>query len=160
MPAGHRSDGPLAFHGGTALRFLYAIPRTSEDLDFALERAQAPYDLRAYLRAIDARLRAEGYDVDIRVDDRRTVHSAFVRFPGLLYELALSPHRSQVLAVKIEIDTDPPAGASLTTTVVRRYVTLHLQHYDRASLLARASCTRSSSAPTSRDATSMICCGI
>ncbi len=33
----------LAFHGGTALRFLYDIPRFSEDLDFALERApEAP----------------------------------------------------------------------------------------------------------------------
>lgn len=38
---------PLAFHGGTALRFLYAIPRYSEDLDFALEQAHAQYDLRA-----------------------------------------------------------------------------------------------------------------
>jgi len=28
---------PLAFHGGTALRFLYAHGRYSEDLDFALE---------------------------------------------------------------------------------------------------------------------------
>ena len=28
---------PLAFHGGTALRFLYSIPRYSEDLGFALE---------------------------------------------------------------------------------------------------------------------------
>jgi predicted nucleotidyltransferase component of viral defense system len=27
----------LAFHGGTALRFLYTLPRFSEDLDFALE---------------------------------------------------------------------------------------------------------------------------
>jgi predicted nucleotidyltransferase component of viral defense system len=34
---------PLAFHGGTALRFLYAIPRYSEDLDFALEK---PIQLR------------------------------------------------------------------------------------------------------------------
>ena len=32
---------PLAFHGGTALRFLYAIPRFSEDLDFALERTRS-----------------------------------------------------------------------------------------------------------------------
>ncbi|NOR90699.1 MAG: hypothetical protein GQ524_10655, partial [Anaerolineales bacterium] len=33
---------PLAFHGGTALRFLYRLPRHSEDLDFALEgEAQA-----------------------------------------------------------------------------------------------------------------------
>lgn len=30
---------PLAFHGGTALRFLYGSPRYSKDLDFALERA-------------------------------------------------------------------------------------------------------------------------
>ena len=31
----------LAFHGGTALRFLYSLPRYSEDLDFALERDSA-----------------------------------------------------------------------------------------------------------------------
>ena len=34
------------------------------------------------------------------------------------------------------MDTNPPAGAGLTTTVVRRHVILHLQHHDRASLLA------------------------
>ena len=31
---------PLAFHGGTALRFLYASQRYSEDLDFSLEGDQ------------------------------------------------------------------------------------------------------------------------
>ena len=30
---------PLAFQGGTSLRFLYSIPRSSEDLDFALEQS-------------------------------------------------------------------------------------------------------------------------
>ena len=40
---------PLAFHGGTALRFLYGIPRYSEDLDFALERAPDQYDFHVYL---------------------------------------------------------------------------------------------------------------
>ena len=45
---------PLAFHGGTALRFLYAAPRYSEDLDLALERDQERYDFRAYLRAIES----------------------------------------------------------------------------------------------------------
>ena len=56
--------------------------------------------------------------------------------PGLLYELQLSPHRDETLAVKLEVDTNPPAGAGLATTVVRRYVILQLQHHDRASLLA------------------------
>ena len=127
---------PLAFHGGTALRFLYGIPRYSEDLAFALEQARPQYDLSAYLRAIRAQLSAEGYAVELKVNDHRAVHSAFVRLPGLLSDLGLSPHRSQVLAVKLEVDTDPPAGASLATTVIRRYVTLQLQHHDRASLLA------------------------
>jgi len=127
---------PLAFHGGTALHFLYAIPRHSEDLDFALEQARSQYDFRRYLQAIRRWLAAEGYAIELKVRDRTTVHSAFVSFPGLLYELGLSPHRDQVLSVKIEVDTNPPVGAVLTTTVVRRHVTLQLQHHDRASLLA------------------------
>ena len=127
---------PLAFHGGTALRFLHAIPRYSEDLDFALERSPDQYTFRAYLRAIQRQFEAEGYSVTVRLNDRRVVHSAFVRFTGLLYELGLSPHRDETLAVRLEVDTNPPAGAGLATTVVRRHVTLHLQHHDRASLLA------------------------
>jgi hypothetical protein len=31
---------PMAFQGGTALRFLFGLPRFSEDLDFALERPE------------------------------------------------------------------------------------------------------------------------
>lgn len=127
---------PLAFHGGTALRFLYNSPRYSEDLDFALEGEQALYDFRAYLQAVQSELLAEGYAVELKASEQRTVHSAFVRFAGLLYELGLSPHRGQVFSVKIEVDTDPPAGAGLATTVVRRHVVLQLQHHDRASLLA------------------------
>ena len=127
---------PLAFHGGTALRFLFAIRRFSEDLDFALERPEAGYDFRAYLRAISSDLTREGYTVDVKINDRKVVHSAFIRFPGLLFELDLSPHRTEILAIKLEIDTNPPAGAGLATTVIRRHATLQLQHHDRASLLS------------------------
>jgi hypothetical protein len=127
---------PLAFHGGTALRFLHAIPRFSEDLDFALERPQANYDFRAYLRAIQAEFEKEGYQVAIKLDDSKTVNSAFVKFNNLLYEFGLAAQRGETLAVKIEVDTHPPAGAKLGTTLIRRHITLRLQHHDRASLLA------------------------
>jgi predicted nucleotidyltransferase component of viral defense system len=127
---------PLAFHGGTALHFLYAHGRYSEDLDFALEGERQYYDFRGYLRAIRSELTPEGYPVELKVSDHKMVHSAFVRFPGLLYELGLSGQRSEVLAVKLEVDTNPPAGAGLATTVVRRFVMLQLQHHDKASLLA------------------------
>ena len=127
---------PLAFHGGTALRFLYATARYSEDLDFALERNKSRYDFRTYLQTIKSELTAEGYALELKANDKRTVHSAFIRFSGLLYELGLSSHQSEVLAVKIEVDTNPPAGAGLATSVVRRHLTLQLQHHDPASLLA------------------------
>lgn len=127
---------PLALHGGTALRFLHGAPRFSEDLDFALERAPEQYDFRAYLERVRSTLSAEGYTVELKVNDRKVVHSAFVQFRGLLYELGLSPLRDETFSVKIEVDTRPPAGATLATTVVRRHVILRLQHHDRASLLA------------------------
>ncbi len=127
---------PLAFQGGTALRFLFSMPRYSEDLDFALERDCGAYDFRSYLQAIQSEMGAEGYDLDVRVSDAKTVHGAFIRFPGLPFDLGLSGHRRETVSVKLEIDTDPPAGAVLETTVVRRHVTLQLQHHDRSSLLA------------------------
>jgi hypothetical protein len=127
---------PLAFHGGTALRFLFSHGRYSEDLDFALEGNRQNYDFRGYLKAIRLDLSPEGYQIEIKANDQKTVNSAFIRFPGLLYEMGLSPMQNEVLAVKVEIDTNPPEGAELTTTVVRRFVVLQLHHHDKASLLS------------------------
>lgn len=125
-----------AFLGGTALRFLYAIPRFSEDLDFSLMTSGGDSGFRPALEEVKRALAAEGYRIEVKVSDRKTVASAWVRFPGLPHELGLSPHEAQTLSVRVEVDTCPPAGAGIETTVVRRHITLHLCHYDRASLLA------------------------
>jgi len=125
-----------AFIGGTALRFLYAIPRFSEDLDFSLFTAGKEAGVRTALASAKRALEMEGYRIEIKLSDHKTVASAFIRFPGLPYELGLSPHTSQTLSIKVEVDKNPPAGAALETTVVRRHITLHLYHHDRASLLA------------------------
>jgi len=127
---------PLAFHGGTALRFLFSHGRYSEDLDFALEGNPQRYDFRSYLLSIRSEFTPEGYQVELKISDQKTVHSAYVRFPGLLFDLGLSPYRTEVLAVKIEVDTKPPLGAGLSTTVVRRFIMLQLHHHDKSSLLS------------------------
>ena len=126
----------LAFHGGTALRFLHGIDRYSEDLDFALERPDAGYDFRSLLRRIRSDFEKERYAMEFKVNDRKIVHSAFIRFPGLLYELGLSPRAEEKLAIKLEVDTKPPSGAILETSVVRRHLPIQLFHHDRSSLLA------------------------
>jgi len=124
------------FLGGTALRFLYSIPRFSEDLDFSLVRPGDGADFEGALDRCRKAFEAEGYAVRTVVKARKTVNSAFLRFPGLLHELDLSARRTQALSVKVELDTNPPAGAGMETTLVRRHVILRLHHHDEASLFA------------------------
>ena len=127
---------PLALQGGTALRFLYGLPRSSEDLDFGLERPSSAYNFRDLLTKTQRQFEAEGYRIRLRISDRKTVHAAFVRFIGLLHDLGLPGQVEETFAVKLEVDTRPPSGAGLEVTLVRRHIALRLQHHDRASLLA------------------------
>ncbi|MGB7581091.1 MAG: nucleotidyl transferase AbiEii/AbiGii toxin family protein [Sedimentisphaerales bacterium] len=124
------------FQSGTALRFLYGMPRFSEDLDFALIEPGMEDNFREVLVNGQKVFIAEGYDIDVKVNDTKTVKSAFLRFKGLLFELGFSAHKSETLSIKVEVDTNPPLGAGISSTVVRRHVTLNLRHHDKASLLA------------------------
>jgi predicted nucleotidyltransferase component of viral defense system len=125
-----------AFLGGTALRFLYSLPRFSEDLDFSLVESDNSIQFVKMLTKIKGAFNSESYSLRIKLNDRRAVNSAFIIFDGLLYELELSAHSSETLSIKIELDTNPPYGADLETTIVRRHVIINIMHYDKASLLA------------------------
>jgi hypothetical protein len=126
----------LAFKGGTALRFLHNSRRYSQDLDFALQGGLANFEFPKFLRAIQSDLHDQGYKPEVKVSDAEPIKEAFVSFPGLLYELQLSPDPGDALSVRIEINTDPPPGAGLQITLIRKYVLLRLFHYDRATLFA------------------------
>lgn len=125
-----------AFQGGTALRFLYSMPRFSEDLDFALVEPGMQVNFRDNMAIAGRVFEAEDYDVGMRISDKRTVKSAFVSFKGLLFELGLSAHPSETLSIEVEVDSHPPAGAKTVSTIVRRHVILNLRHHDKASLFA------------------------
>jgi predicted nucleotidyltransferase component of viral defense system len=125
-----------SFVGGTALRFLYQLPRYSEDLDFSLLSPGQDPRFEKLMTKLRADLAAETYSVDIKISTVSNVASAFVRFRGLPHELGISPHEHEVLSVKVEIDTNPPTGAVTETRILRRFVTLNLLHHDRSSLFA------------------------
>lgn len=132
----HGAFSNWAFVGGTALRFLYNLPRFSEDLDFSLVDSGGEARFEKLMRALRQDLLAEAYAVEIKIRTNRTVFSAMVKFRGLLYEVGLSPLQDETLSVKVEIDTNPPPGAGTATKAVRRYFLLNLQQYDAASLLS------------------------
>ena len=124
------------FVGGTALRFLYSMPRFSEDLDFSLLESRAEENFIELMKKNKSTFEAENYKLTIKAKTEKTVKSAFLKFESLLYELGLSSHRSETISIKVEIDTNPPAGAEFETSIVRRHVLLNLQHYNKSSMLA------------------------
>lgn len=126
----------LAFHGGTALRFLHGLRRFSEDLDFALERPEHDPGFAALSEAVRRDFVAAGYDVEVRLSTARTVQSATVKFPGLLHEARLTTIRAAKLAIRVEVDSRPPAGAVLETRLVTRHFPIVFRAHDLASCLA------------------------
>jgi len=130
-----------AFLGGTALRFLYGMPRFSEDLDFSVEESIEPGpavrdEFTRIVENVRRVFEAETYTVGIRIRPDQIVQSAFIDFPGLLFELGIPAQKTQKISIKIEVDTNPPPGAATEVSVVRKHVFLNILHYDKASLFA------------------------
>lgn len=133
----HQSEAfsSISFVGGTALRFLFALPRYSEDLDFSLESAHA-YEPAKWLRKLKRDLEFMGFTPEITWNDKRIVHTGWIKFPGLLKEAGLAPLPSQKLSIKLEVDSKPPAGAKTETQVVRLHRLMALRHHTLPCLMA------------------------
>lgn len=139
-----RAFESLSFVGGTALRFLYALPRFSEDLDFSLE-TPAGYDAARWMKKLKRDLEFQGFDATVTFSDKNVVQVAWVRIADLLSPAGLTPRKERKLAIKLEIDTAPPAGARLETKMVTRHLLFGVRHHDLPSLMAgkiRAMLTR------------------
>ena len=109
------------FHGGTCLRVFHGLNRFSEDLDFALHQPDSSFTLKPHLDSTARELKAYGYALEI--DDRskgdRAVRMAFLKDDSLgkllrlNYKPTTGPPRK--LRIKVEIDTNPPSGATFET---------------------------------------------
>jgi hypothetical protein len=110
-----------ALQGGTCLRIFHGMDRFSEGLDFALQAPDATFVLRPYLDALAREVAAYGYGLEI--DDRskadQAVRMAFLKDDsvGKLLELAYRPTTgpARKLRVKLEVDANPPSGATFET---------------------------------------------
>ena len=125
----------LSFVGGTALRFVYDLPRFSEDLDFSLENPTG-YEPLQWLKKLKRDMTLAGFNTAISWNDRKTVHTGWVKVAGLLKETGLAAMTGQNLSIKIEIDSRPPAGAETVATVINRHLMFALRHHSLSSLMA------------------------
>ncbi len=126
----------MVFHRGTALRIIHGLARFSEDLDFHTRGADSPFNLDDTMAKVKTDLARNGYDVSAKARTQSAVHSAFIRFSGLLYESGLSPMQDENLSIKIEIDTKPPTGFEINRSMVNKYFPFSIIHHDQTSFLA------------------------
>ena len=100
-----------AFYGGTCLRIFYGTQRFSEDMDFSLLQPDDSFRLENYFDAIISEFQAIGRDITITKKEKNTqtnVESAFLKDNTEVYSLSFSTEKQ--IKIKIEVDTQPPAG--------------------------------------------------
>lgn len=105
------------FQGGTCLRIFYGLNRFSEDLDFLLRKPDPNFQMKEHLQGLRDELVAYGYQIEItdRSKANATVKRAFLKDSSLgqLIELRYANQVGTLakIRVKLEIDTNPPAGS-------------------------------------------------
>jgi len=106
-----------AFQGGTSLRILYALPRFSEDLDFILLKPDPTFQWSHYFEMLTDVLQQFGVHCELSDRSRmdKAVRQAMLKDNSIGRQLDLSffdVNSPRKFKVKLEIDTQPPAGTT------------------------------------------------
>ncbi len=132
-----------AFQGGTCLRILYGLERFSEDLYFVLDKPNKNFDWDVYVKSMREEFDAYGYVLEVvnKKNLDKAVKSAFLKADstgGLLILKDLRTNRPK-LQIKLEVDTNPPAGSKSALKYLDFPLPYSVQTQDLPSLFASKS---------------------
>ncbi len=109
------------FHGGTCLRIINGMQRFSEDLDFLLKTPDTHFKWKGYVAGVQRDCEGEGIDFEVvdREASETAVRKTFLKTESigslLYFQLPFGRQRTRKVRIKLEIDTNPPAGSSVET---------------------------------------------
>lgn len=136
-----------AFYGGSALRIFYGLDRFSEDLDFSLLKKSDDFDVGPYCDFIRDEMAAFGFEAEVTKKvkaGQSNIESAFIKAGTLIHLLqieSISPPVSgiagnELLKIKLEIDTNPPANAEYEVKYLLTPVPCHVRLFSAPSLFS------------------------
>ena len=120
------------FHGGTCLHIVYGMNRFSEDLDFLLKQPNPTFRWQGYLESVRKDCAQEGipFEVQDKSQTGTAVQKAFLKTDSigkiLVLDLPFDRYQARKIRIKLEIDTNPPAGSTFTTSYITFPVTAPL----------------------------------
>lgn len=129
------------FQGGTSLRILHGLPRFSEDLDFLLREPDATFRWSPYLMALIDIFAQFGLKLEAQPKGKmdRAVREAVLKNDSIATQLNLrfaGSNRARTIKIKLEIDTNPPAGSGEATTFLDFPADYEVRHQDLPSNFA------------------------
>ncbi len=137
----------VAFYGGTALRIFYGLNRFSEDLDFSLMQPDADFDITDYFPGLEKEVRA--YGLNVKIDEKMKtkeshIQSAFLKGNTKEHLLLFYPEdryidsvpKNEIIKIKLEVDINPPKGATFERKYRLQPVPYDINLYDESSLFA------------------------
>ena len=129
------------FQAGPSLRILHALPRFSEDLDFLLRVPDPDFQWSPYLSALVEIFAQFGLKLEAQPKDKmdRAVREAILKDDSIASQLNLSyagSGRAKTIRIKLEIDTNPPAGSGEATTFLDFPADYEVRHQDLESNFA------------------------
>lgn len=110
-----------AFQGGTSLRILHHLPRFSEDLDFMLQMPDPEFDWSPYLSRLLECFEEYGLQSEAlpKGSMDRAVRTAVLKNSSFVSQLNLQfyrGHADRKIAIKLEVDANPPVGSGFDYT--------------------------------------------
>ena len=133
--------GVAAFQGGTSLRILHGLNRFSEDIDFILQQPNPGFQWQPYLDNITNTCEEFGLVPEVLDKQHmdRNVKAALIKDNSIANQLNLRFYNSQPgrkLTIKLEIDTNPPAGSGFEYQYLDFPVDYEVCHQDLSSNFA------------------------
>ena len=134
-----------AFHGGTQLRIFEGVRRFSEDLDFALVAPDSSFRLAPYLEGAASELASVGVEMEVRDRSKASaaVKKGFLKNDSLVRILDLrfvgrrgSSGTPPTILIKLEVDANPPAGATYSADQLLFPFPASVRNFDRSSSFA------------------------
>ncbi len=130
----------VAFQGGTSLRILFKMNRFSEDLDFALQTPNSDFDIDPYLNKMAEIMVVFGHEIEIQGADKieKSIRSRFIKDGSIKKILNLKHHSDlrKKIQIKIELDINPPAGASYEVNYLDFPIDFMIKAMDLPSLFS------------------------
>ncbi|MBU1085262.1 MAG: nucleotidyl transferase AbiEii/AbiGii toxin family protein [Candidatus Beckwithbacteria bacterium] len=130
----HKKYKNLTLYGGTCLRKVYDLNRMSEDLDFETNLSININQTGECLASYFKQLKFENFNYSTQSGSK--ISRLTFKFP-ILYDLGLSPMKSEKLHIKVEInDKQDNNYPTLITPYSQGEFSILIKHYDLPTLMA------------------------